>query len=224
MRQTAKILAAAAAIAVMSGVSVSEAAFFSYPRMLNTQVERISFDNFVLAPMGHVRFCLQHPDDCQPGKVDFRRRHIALTEERWNELNQVNRDVNRDITPDPTLGPATEEWKISPTSGNCHDYAVTKRHELLALGWPARDLLLAEVVVPSGEHHLILVVRMKDIDLVLDNLNANIRTAAMTRYQYQWVRIESPHDPRFWSAVTVPGPTRTAMVSAHFGANSRGED
>lgn len=217
MRQTTKILAAVTMIAAMSGASVSKAAFFSYPRMLNMQVERISFDNFVLAPMGHVRFCLQYPDDCQAGKVDFRRRHIALTVERWNELNRINREVNRDIIPDPILGPATEQWKISPTSGNCHDYAVTKRHMLLALGWPARDLLLAEVVVPSGEHHLILVVRMKDTDLVLDNLNANIRTAAMTRYQYQWVRIESPYNPKFWSAVTVPSPARTAMISNNLG-------
>lgn len=220
MSRTARILAAAAAIAVMSGASVSKAAFFSYPRLLNVQVDRISFDNFVLAPMGHVRFCLQHPDDCQTSKVDFRRRHIAMTEDRWNELNRVNREVNRSITPDPTLGPATEEWKISPESGNCHDYAVTKRHELLALGWPSRDLLLAEVVVPSGLHHLVLVVRTKDSDLVLDNLNANIRTAAMTHYEYQWVRVESPYNPKFWMAVNVPGPThptRTVMVSDDLG-------
>jgi predicted transglutaminase-like cysteine proteinase len=30
------------------------------------------------------------------------------------------------------------------------------------------------------EHHLVLIVRTKDVDLVLDNLNANVR---VTRYQ-----------------------------------------
>jgi predicted transglutaminase-like cysteine proteinase len=214
MRQAKKILATAAVIAATFGTSVSQAAFFSFPRMLAPQVERVSFDKFVLAPMEHVRFCLTYPTDCQPGKLDFRRRHIALTEERWHELNQVNREVNREIVPDPTLGPATMQWRISPLSGNCHDYAVTKRHELLALGWPSRSLLLAEVVVPSGEHHLVLVVRTKEADLVLDNLNANIRSAAMTRYQYQWVRVESPFNPRFWSSVTVPAPPRVAMIDA----------
>ena len=211
-------MAAVTLIASMSMASVSNAAFFSYPRMLlATQVDRIKFDNFVLAPMGHIRFCVEHPEDCQVGKVDFRRRHVILTAERWTELNRINREVNRDIIPDPTMGPETAEWKIAPQSGNCHDYAVTKRHDLLAEGWPARDLLLVEVVVPSGEHHLILVVRTKDIDLVLDNLNANIRTAAMTRYQYQWVRIESPYNPRFWAAVTVPSPApaRVAMIADH---------
>lgn len=213
MRQTTKILAAVTVIASMSGASVSNAAFFSLPRMLELQVNRISFENPVLAPMGHVQFCLQYPDDCQATHLDFRRRHIVLSEKRWNELNLINRAVNRDIIPDPVLGPETERWKVSPPSGNCHDYAVTKRHELLALGWPSEVLLLAEVVVPSGEHHLVLVVRTKDADLVLDNLNANIRTAAMTRYQYQWVRIESPYNPKFWVNVDVPSPLRTSMIS-----------
>lgn len=219
MRQTKKILAAITIIAGMSSTSVSNAAFFSYPRMLAMQVDRIHFDNPVLAPMGHVRFCLQYAADCQATRLDFRRRHEVLSEERWSELNLVNREVNRDIIPDPVLGPETEQWKISPESGNCHDYAITKRHELLALGWPSEVLLLAEVVVPSGEHHLILVVRTKDSDLVLDNLNANIRTAAMTRYQYQWVRIESPYNPKFWFNVDVPDPTRISMISTGIDSN-----
>lgn len=212
MRQAAKILATAAFCAI-SGASVSNAAFFSFPRMLGEQASRIGFENPVLAPMGHIRFCVQYPDDCRASTLDFRRRNIALSVARWDELNEINREVNRDIAPDPTLGPQTELWKIAPASGNCHDYAVTKRHELLSRGWPSQDLLLAEVVVPSGEHHLILVVRTKDADLVLDNLNANIRTAAMTRRQYRWIRIESPYNPKFWLNVTVPSPLRTSMIS-----------
>ena len=65
----------------------------------------------------------------------------------------------------------------------CHDYAVTKRHELLTRGWPSRSLLLAEVVVPWGEHHLILVVRTSDGDLVLDNLNPGIKSWSRTPYK-----------------------------------------
>lgn len=214
MRKTAKILAVAAMIAGLSGGnSVSQAAFFSYPRMLALQADRVDLENPVLAPMGHIRFCLRYPSDCRATNLDFRRRHIELSARRWEELNRVNREVNQDIIPDPTLGPATEQWKILPQSGNCHDYAVSKRHELLARGWPSQALLLAEVIVPSGEHHLILVVRTSDADLVLDNLDANIRTVAMTRYQYQWVRIESPYNPKFWLNVSVPSPVRTSMIS-----------
>jgi predicted transglutaminase-like cysteine proteinase len=214
MRQTAKVLAAVTMIATVSGSTVSEAAFFSLPRMLKIQIEQISFNEPMLAPMAHIRFCMRYEEDCQIQGVDFRRRNIALTVERWNELNTVNREVNRDIVPEANLGGvATEEWLISPPAGDCNDYAVTKRHELLERGWPSRALLLSEVVVPSGEHHLVLVVRTKDVDLVLDNLNANIRTVAMTRYQYQWVRVESPSNPKYWSSVHVPSAVRTAALS-----------
>jgi predicted transglutaminase-like cysteine proteinase len=76
---------------------------------------------------------------------------------------------------------------------------VTKRHELLARGWPSRSLLLAEVVVPSGEHHLAVVVRAKEGDLVIDNLNANVRPWFKTGYR--WVRIQSPMNPQYWASV-----------------------
>lgn len=105
----------------------------------------------------------------------------------------------------------TEEWLISPPAGDCKDYAITKRHELLAHGWPSRALLLSEVVVPSGEHHLILVVRTKDADLVLDNLNANVRPVAIMYRQYRWVRIETTQNPMFWARVRLPDAVRTAM-------------
>jgi predicted transglutaminase-like cysteine proteinase len=48
------------------------------------------------------------------------------------------------------------------------------------LGWASGALLLAEVVLPSSEHHLIRVVRTAGADLVLDNLNHDIRMAPVT--------------------------------------------
>jgi predicted transglutaminase-like cysteine proteinase len=65
-------------------------------------------------------------------------------------------------------------------------------------------VLLSEVIVPDGEHHLVLVVRTKEGDLVLDNLDANIRSVAMTYPDYQWVRIESPQNPKYWASVRLP--------------------
>ena len=69
--------------------------------------------------------------------------------------------------------------------------------------------------MPSGEHHLILVVRGKDtdsnrnIDLVLDNLNYNLRLVGMMTYQ--WVRVQSPINPKYWSTVSVMSRFRTAL-------------
>jgi predicted transglutaminase-like cysteine proteinase len=178
------------------------------------QLSKIGLAAPVLPPIGHSRFCLKYPEDCEVHGIDFRHRNIALTLQRWSELNTVNREVNRDIIPQITPGSAlTEQWVIAPRAGDCKDYAITKRHELLALGWPSRALLLAEVVIPSGEHHLILVVRLADTDLVLDNLNPNIRTAAMTFRQYRWVRIEMPQNPKFWARVEVSTRAQTAMLT-----------
>jgi predicted transglutaminase-like cysteine proteinase len=218
MRQTAKALAVAALTVATCWTSASQAAFFSYPRALGVQLNRIIFEKPTLAPMAHTTFCLRYKDDCEVRGVVFRKRNIAMTVERLNELNSVNRQVNRDITPQPNLGGlATEEWIVSPRAGECHDYAVTKRHELLARGWPSRALLLSEVVVPSGKHHLVLVVGMKDpdtaevVNLVLDNLNYNLQPVGLT--PYQWLRMESPDNPRFWSTVSVPSRSHPATLA-----------
>jgi predicted transglutaminase-like cysteine proteinase len=167
-----------------------------------------------LPPIGHSRFCLRYPEDCRIRGDDPRRQGIVLTPGRWGDLDKVNRSVNRGILAEVTPGDGTtEEWIISPHAGDCKDYAITKRHELLGRGWPSRSLLLSEVVLPSGEHHLILVVRVKDADLVLDNLNDEIRLAPMTYAQYRWVRIQSPENPRFWLRVQRPDAESTAMLS-----------
>jgi predicted transglutaminase-like cysteine proteinase len=185
------------------------AAFYGLPRRLEANVYRIGFDTPALAPMAFVRFCMQYPQDCKVRRMAFRPRPVALTKLRSAELTKVNRDVNRAIRPQENLnGVMAEEWLVAPREGDCNDYAVTKRHKLLELGWPSRSLLLAEVVVASGEHHLVLVVRTREEDLVLDNLNWNVRP--VSQIHYQWVRAQQAGNPKFWSSINV---TRTARVA-----------
>jgi predicted transglutaminase-like cysteine proteinase len=122
----------------------------------------------------------------------------------------VNREVNRAIRPQKNVnGVMAEEWLVSPRAGDCNDYAVTKRHKLLARGWPSRSLLLAEVVIPSGEHHLILVVRSREYDFVLDNLNSKVRPVSQVRYE--WVRAQQTKNRRFWCTISVARAARVAM-------------
>jgi predicted transglutaminase-like cysteine proteinase len=173
-------------------------------------ISHIQFGMPALAPMAHTFFCLKYRDDCKVHKMVFRGGAVTLTAARWAELVRINAAVNRAIIPQPnTRGLAGEKWLISPRTGECHDYAVTKRHELLALGWPERDLLLSEVVTSWGEHHLVLVIRTSDGDFVADNLNPNIRI--WTKAPYQWVRIQSPGNPMIWS--TMMGATARARLS-----------
>jgi predicted transglutaminase-like cysteine proteinase len=161
---------------------------------------RITFGAPVLPPFAHTRFCLVYPAECRIRARIFRNSAIALTPARRDELVRINAEVNRAIRPQHgSESVADEKWLIAPRSGDCNDYAVTKRHELIARGWPARALMLAEVVIPSGTHHLVLVVRTRSGDLVADNLTTAIRP--WTSVPYRWVRIQSPVNPLFWSAV-----------------------
>jgi len=194
------ILVTVAALAVICCSQAANAFSLGYSRAMSWGLERIQFNTPVLGPFAHIRFCLQYPADCKVHRMAFRGGRLALTDERWKDLVAINAEVNRSIKPERNLeGVAGEKWLISPRSGDCNDYAVTKRHELLARGWPSRALLLAEVVTTWGEHHLVVVVRTKEGDLVIDNLNANIRPWFKT--QYQWVRIQTPMNPLYWSTI-----------------------
>jgi predicted transglutaminase-like cysteine proteinase len=162
----------------------------------------IHFSEPTLAPIAHTKFCARYPDECAVprDRIIFRGGATSATKERMAELADVNASVNRRIAPlIGTQKPATKEWSITPSRGDCNDYAVTKRHELLARGWPMRNLLLSEVVLSDGEHHLVLVVRLKGGDVVLDNLDSEIRS--WSQATYRWVKMQRPGNPNYWMAV-----------------------
>jgi predicted transglutaminase-like cysteine proteinase len=201
MRTSAKWIAAViAAIAVAGGIRSAEAAFIGMPSMLGQALKRISFSNYTLAPLAYTAFCMRYTGQCKPHQIVFRGGPVRLTEERWEDLKEVNKTVNAAIVPEAnTEGLLAEKWVINPSSGDCNDYAVSKRFELLKRGWPARALLLSEVKTSWGEGHLILVVRTSAGDLVLDNLTPQIRP--WTRAPYRWVRMQTPKNPNIWASL-----------------------
>jgi predicted transglutaminase-like cysteine proteinase len=156
----------------------------------------------VLAPFQHVRFCLRNPAECKSDPAE--RERIELNEATTALLQRVNREINRSIA--PTLksygANLADRWTIAPASGDCNDYAVTKRHELIAGGLPARALRLAVVKTASDVGHLVLIVATTSGDLVLDNLTDAIRPWQATAYQ--WLKIQSATDARFWSGIRTP--------------------
>ena len=179
---------------------------------IETSVDRIEFKTPVLAPVAFLRFCARYSDDCKFRSTTSDHSFVSLTKDRFTELTNVNREVNRSIKPQENLaGVLGEEWLVAPRYGDCNDFAVTKRHELLERGWPSHALLLTEVVVASGEHHLILVVRTREDDLVLDNLSTDIRP--VSQIGYRWVRAQQAENPKFWSAIDVKHVDRVAMNS-----------
>lgn len=191
--------AAIGAAAIILGFQPVQAGLLGMPIGLQSAIQHIKFEANALAPFAYTQFCARYADECRK-RTTFRGGPVKLTAERWDQLNDVNRTVNKDIVPERNeLGLAGETWLIGPDRGDCNDYAVTKRHQLLAQGWPARALLLSEVVTTSGEHHLVLVVRTKNGDLVLDNLTPSIKP--WSRAPYRWVRIQTPDHNRLWATI-----------------------
>ena len=181
----------AVAITLMGGIINSPVA--------QASVEHIRFETPSLAPMAYTQFCLKYPRECRTTR-QFRGGPIKLSADRTNEMMRVNFAVNARIAPQANRqGLAGERWLIDPDRGDCNDYAVTKRHELLTRGWPARALLLSEVVTAGGEHHLVLVVRTRDADLVLDNMTNKI--VPWFKTTYRWVRIQMPGASRLWTTL-----------------------
>ena len=156
----------------------------------------------ILAPFQHVRFCLRYPSDCKSNPTEIER--IDLNAETSDLLKRINHDINLSITPTPkNHGPELQDgWAIAPVMGDCNDYAVTKRHELLESGLPAKALRLSVVKTSSGIGHLVLVVVTTKGDIVMDNLTETIRLWQNT--DYQWLKIQSANDARFWYEVKAP--------------------
>jgi predicted transglutaminase-like cysteine proteinase len=200
MRKRFSFFAVTALIAFNWPVTPADAAFYSYPRALTQSVGRIAFDGPSLAPMAYAAFCIAYPEECRARPIEFRPRPFKLTDERWAELVSINNEVNRAIIPQANKGGLrTEQWLIAPRAGDCNDYAVTKRHRLIALGWPPGAVVLAEVATMRGEHHLVVLVRTAEGDLVLDNLRSQV--LPWSKPKYRWLRIQSPKNPNYWSRV-----------------------
>jgi predicted transglutaminase-like cysteine proteinase len=159
-----------------------------------------------LAPFQHIRFCLQYPDDCRSNSAASER--IDLTSQSLELLKRVNHRVNVSIvSKSKAYGSSLEDtWTIAPDRGDCNDYAVTKRHELLRRGFPSSALRLSVTKTAAGIGHLVLVVVTTKGDLVMDSLADAIQPWQTT--DYQWLKIQSARDPHYWVEIRSPAATR----------------
>lgn len=158
------------------------------------QAAKMQETNVQPTPIGYVMFCMNYSGQCRTGGGAKR---IALTDKTWNIISSVNRRVNDRIAPDAQKG--TFDWSLTAKSGNCNDYAVQKRQELIRRGISPAALSLSAVVTSGGIGHLILTVRTDRGDFVLDNLRDGI--VAWNRTGYRWVSVQSSNNPNEWVKV-----------------------
>lgn len=150
-------------------------------------------------PIGHAVFCKDHRSECGPNPVF--KSAVTLDERLWQQLIAVNTLYNTTVKPetDEQLYHVAEYWTYPHGAGDCEDYALAKRRDLINLGWPASTLLMTVARQKSGDGHAVLMVRTDRGDLVLDNLDNLIKLWTDTPYIYlkrqsqanagQWVDI-----------------------------------
>lgn len=164
-----------------------------------------------LPPFGFVRFCESYPADCASGR--FEEARLQAGPQQMSELDAVNRHVNNLIiaASDLELYGETERWVLPKTHGDCEDYALLKRHMLMARGWPAGSLLMTVVRDEKGEGHAVLTARTAQGDFILDNKVDDIK--AWHKVPYTYVMRQSYIDPRVWVSLDPKDAKSPALLS-----------
>ena len=151
-------------------------------------------------PAGFISFCIRFFDQCR--KQQGLTGTVALDANRWRLLGSVNQSVNQAIWPqsDKAHYGRAEYWTI-PTDGfgDCEDYALTKRKDLLASGIGSSALRLAVVDTPRNGRHAVLTVATDKGDFVLDNLTDDI--LPWSRTGFAWIEVQDQINPMQWDAM-----------------------
>ena len=150
-------------------------------------------------PIGHYQFCNANPAECRTKtRGDVR---VKLTKENWKTLLNVNVSTNQSIQSitDADLYGTEEYWTYPQHAGDCEDYVLLKRKQLMAQGWPASALLITVVLQPNGEGHAVLTVRTDRGDLILDNLDERVMLWSETPYSF--IKRQSKNHTGKWELI-----------------------
>ena len=135
-------------------------------------------------PVGHLEFCNSHPAECRPN--DRVVPATVLTDSNWQQLVSVNAFYNQNVVPvtDQDLYNVAEFWTYPNGYGDCEDFALAKRRDLINSGWHPSTLMIAVVKEANGDGHAVLLARTDRGDLVLDNQDGTIRLWSDTPYKF----------------------------------------
>jgi predicted transglutaminase-like cysteine proteinase len=162
-------------------------------------------------PYGWVDFCGRRPNECRVPILEAV--DLDLSAKTLRMLDRVNRSVNAMIEPVSNMdhwGTMLDHWDYPVDGkGDCKIYALEKRRELLALGFPRQALLMTIVRDLEGNGHTILTVKTDKGEIILDNLVDEIRAWEETGYKF--VKRQSQANPNVWVSV---GPVSAPMTTA----------
>ncbi|MBD8064377.1 transglutaminase-like cysteine peptidase [Devosia sp. PTR5] len=161
-------------------------------------------------PVGALQFCQSHQGECSPNKTIVPA--TVLTEQNWQQLVEVNAYYNQTVVPatDEQLYRVEEFWTYPNGYGDCEDFALAKRRDLIAAGWAPSTLMIAVVRQPNGDGHAVLIARTDRGDMVLDNQAGTINLWSDTPYHY--IKRQSQANPAEWVDMI---DDRVLMVAAN---------
>ncbi|AVF05035.1 MULTISPECIES: transglutaminase-like cysteine peptidase [Devosia] len=135
-------------------------------------------------PVGHLEFCKSNPTECRG--YDRVEPATVLDDRNWQQLVSVNAYYNRNVVPvtDQDLYKVAEFWTYPNGYGDCEDFALAKRRDLINSGWHPSTLMIAVVKEANGNGHAVLIARTDRGDLVLDNQVGTIELWSDTPYKF----------------------------------------
>ena len=150
-------------------------------------------------PIGHLWLCQQMPQECSI--TSSKTKAPVLTKKRWAQLIAANTGANLTIEPltDQEFYGVEEHWTYPVSYGDCEDYVLMKRKNLMNLGWPASSLLITVVKRENGEGHAVLTVRTDRGDFILDNLESKI--VRWTKTPYRYLKRQSVYNSGHWTDI-----------------------
>jgi len=146
------------------------------------------------APAGFAHICSRYAWACSNRGANSEGDYVDLA-------RSINAAVNREIRPatDQELYGRREYWTVPKNAGDCEDYALLKMKRLIQAGVPPANLFLATVVLSANEVHVVLVVRSRSGDFVLDNLSSKVSPWRATRYTF--IKMQSASNRSRWDIV-----------------------
>lgn len=165
--------------------------------MLSPFAANMAVSGSTSTPIGYAQFCEAMPAECGGG--NGRAGRVVVNEAEFHQLKQVNDEVNRRIQPMTDIDHygEVERWTYAEDGyGDCEEYVLVKRRELIRLGWPPETLLITVVRDKKNAGHAVLTVVSDRGDLILDNQEAPILLWHETGYRF--VKRQAQGNPDRW--------------------------
>lgn len=194
MRPIRTLIAAAAAVMALSGAALAidgagSAAFLPVKQAAP-------------APEGASGLCRSYDWACASGAMAPAGADVLKLAAK---VNSAANDAIRPIS-DQRQFAVAERWSL-PTAkgGDCEDYALYKKQQLIAAGVSPNRLLVAVVLDRKRQPHAVLVLRSDMGDFVLDNMTKRVLPWDKTGYAF--LRMQDPKNPSAWVSVMVQAGT-----------------